>query len=186
MIKKKDTKSEDSPKPSNSKQVSDTIIPEDQYTCKAPEEPEPDNSADFIKCFSCEGEGKSASKCKAAPNNDTSTTIRCNSKSQKCYTKALYNQAKNGELTSFTRGCASVSDLEPESASSKADKIENDKVSCQKKSGNVNSCIQVCESSLCNTISELKSKANKNILSNGILIYSIVILVIKISSFIHL
>jgi hypothetical protein len=140
--------------------MKDTIIPPDLYTCRAEPEVPFDQNPDYIKCFSCESESKTSNKCKNPPKNDSSMVTWCNSKNQKCFSKALYKESgKKSELISFSRGCASLSDLDV-----KTDESSDAKVNCIKKPNSTQACYETCEKSFCNTISEFKSSsANSNI-----------------------
>jgi len=151
----------------NSKQISDSIIPPDQYTCMAEPDINYETNSDYIKCYSCESESKNINKCKNTPDTDSNSIIWCNSKNQKCFTKALYNTSKHNEIISFSRGCASMSDLEASSsdssdtASKKGNKTSSD-LTCTKKPNSSKACFVVCDTHLCNTISDLKS-SGKNL-----------------------
>jgi hypothetical protein len=168
---------------SNSKQQPDSMIPPNLYTCPAELNVDYESNADYIKCYSCESDAKNLQKCKGTPNSDSTLVIWCYAKTQKCYSKEVHN-TKNEEVISFSRGCASLSDLEsgdssattttsspPSSDSGNATKVITN---CVQKSNSTKSCYTVCDTHLCNTVTEIKSAAvSKNNLNGTI--YSIVI-----------
>jgi hypothetical protein len=169
----------------NSKQISDSIIPPDQYTCLAEPDINYETNSDYIKCYSCDSESKNINKCKNTPDSDSNSIIWCNSKNQKCFTKAIFNTSKHNEIISFSRGCASMSDLESsntdsaDSPSKKGNKTETDQT-CIKKSNSTKACFVVCETHLCNTISDLKS-SGKNLHGTSYIYSLATILVIAIA-----
>lgn len=143
--------------------MKDTIVPPEQYTCRAEPEIPYEQNPDYVKCFSCESDSKqSAVKCKQTPRNDSSSSVWCNTKQQSCFSKAVY---KGAELVSFARGCASLGDLEAATATKDSDGavtgpgIEIGKIMCVKKSAQSQSCYETCDRSLCNTIGELKASS---------------------------
>lgn len=152
---KKEDKKKKSQVP-DAESMKDTIIPPDLYTCRAEPEIPYEQNPDYVKCFSCESDSKqSAAKCKQTPKSDGSS-VWCNTKQQQtCYSKATY---KGGELVSFARGCASLSDLEA-LGGEQTGSGESAKVTCVKKANSSQTCYETCDRSMCNTISELKASS---------------------------
>lgn len=144
--------------------MKDTIIPPEQYTCRAEPEVPYDQNPDYVKCHSCESDSKqSAAKCKLTPRSDSVSTVWCNTKQQSCFTKAVY---KGAELVSFSRGCAATADLEAATAAADQPGLESGKVTCVKKSGGAQqTCYEACDRSMCNSISELKTSAANTLFS---------------------
>lgn len=171
--------------------MKDTIIPADLYTCRAEPEVPLEQNPDYIKCHSCEAESpKTVGKCKNPPKGDSTTW--CNVKNQqKCFSKAVYKEAgKRSELVSFTRGCATLADLDLKSSSS--DDANGDaappptsakSTSCVKKSSS-QICYETCEKSLCNTNSELKSSSGNSNLAGTSMLFIVFVLIV--SSYINL
>ena len=147
----------------NMKQISDTIMPADQWTCSAVDSVEYESNSDYIKCFSCDADSKNLKNCKSTPGESTSV-VWCNSKLQKCYSKALYNTSKKEEIISFSRGCASLSDLENSHevtvpTSSADSESEGTKTKCVQKANTTKSCFTLCNTHLCNVVTDIKSGA---------------------------
>jgi hypothetical protein len=180
-----------------SSKESDSIIPPNLYTCSAELTVDYESNSDFIKCYACDADVKSLSKCKNTPNTDSHVVVWCNSKAQKCYSKAIYNTTNknNEEIISYSRGCASLTDLqssgdqsdsssktttkEPSSSNSKSP----NNLTCIQRTNVTKTCFVVCDSHLCNTVTEIKASTSSLTGSSKLLI--ILILVI-ICSFIYL
>lgn len=185
------TKKKSSSELSVDNKQADTFIPAELYTCKA----EPvviESNADNIKCYSCEADSRNINKCKSAPSSD-SIVINCASKKQKCFSKAVFS-AKN-ELVSFSRGCASQSDLESSGLSGSASPLSsvlttavpNDprgsssssssSSNCVAKPNSTKACYEICDKNLCNTQSELKSLASKLAGTMNSIVYIVIVLI---------
>lgn len=169
--------------------MKDTIIPPEQYTCRAEPEIPYEQNPDYIKCFSCESDSKqSAAKCKQTPRNDSGQTVWCNTKQQTCYSKAVY---KGTELASFTRGCAALSDLDTSTKEGNEASAppESGKITCVKKTSQSQSCYETCDKSLCNTIGEMKTSSAVSAPSGttSMIVYFFVFFIAShLSSFFHL
>ena len=166
--------------------MKDSIIPADLYTCRAEPEVPYEQNPDYIKCFSCESDSKqSALKCKQTPRNDSSSSVWCNTKQQNCFSKGVYNTARNSELLSFSRGCAALSDLDPNAAGENNQQTEaKAQVNCVKKSNSTQACYETCDRSFCNTISELKSSVAASGTSKLFIVF--VFIASQISSYIDI
>jgi hypothetical protein len=179
-----------------SKQESDSIIPPNLYTCSAELTVEYETNSDYIKCYACDADAKSLSKCKNTPNTDSNVVVWCNSKAQKCYSKAVYNTTNknNEEIISYSRGCASLTDLQSsgdqsDSSSktttkepSNANKTPNN-LTCIQRTNVTKTCFVVCDSHLCNTVTDIKASSSSLTGSSKLLIILILVL---ICSFIYL
>lgn len=140
---------------------SDTIIPPEFYTCRADNsETSEEVEIHHVKCYSCEGTGKNIKKCKNFAENETN--ISWCSKNQKCFVKAQYNMAKKNELSSYSRGCAFLSDLDPAKGetvnadlrgSTMASSSQNSNCVIKQNSA-IRVCYEVCDEDLCNTQNE--------------------------------
>jgi hypothetical protein len=160
-----------------SKQLADTIIPPNLYTCSADLNAANDGSSsgDFIKCFSCDANSnlKNIPKCKSKPSTDTTNVISCNSKTQKCFSKSLFNVSNKNELIAFSRGCASLKDLESTASNEKndasesadSDSSEESTKRCIQRTNTTKICFVVCNSHLCNNVEEIKP--NGGFMLNG-------------------
>ena len=157
----------------NSKQQSalaDGIIPPSLYTCKAEVSVEYESNSDYVKCYSCEADAKSIAKCQETPNANSTLVIWCYAKTQKCFSKALYNTSNKNEIISFTRGCTSVSDMASSTATG-ADSADTGTTTtkappaagstplsnCVQRSSTTKACYIMCDKNLCNTHDDLKS-----------------------------
>ena len=167
----------------NSKQQSalaDGIIPPNLYTCKAEVSVEYESNSDYVKCYSCEADSKSIAKCQETPNANSTLVIWCYAKTQKCFSKALYNTSNKNEIISFTRGCTSVSDMASStSAESNSDTAAATTTTttnapagsaplsnCVQRSSSTKACYIMCDKNLCNTHDDLKSGASKHSLKS--------------------
>ena len=136
-----------------------SIVPESKYTCRADsddgssDESNPDNA----KCFACEAEVDNPQKCNGKPDNQTAETVLCNIKTKKCFSRAVYKKSNN-QLESFSRGCASIADLSKNKIA-QTSSVGNNRAVCIRDSSKLKTCFVVCESNLCNTITEIKSAA---------------------------
>lgn len=153
----------------------DTIVPPDEYTCKAEPPPSIDNSNN-LKCFSCEAEGKNANRCKRVPVDDSSA-ITCDSKKEKCFSKAVFN-TKSKELVSFSRGCGTLSDLEPTGTESEN---KGNGPNCYMKPNSMTRvCYELCAKNMCNMQTDLRSEAVKKA---GTINYVFIVFVFILSSY---
>jgi hypothetical protein len=169
--------------------LKDTIIPADLYTCRAEPEIPYEQNPDYVKCFSCESDSKSSAlKCKQTPRNDSSSSVWCNTKQQNCFSKAVYNMARNSELLSFSRGCAALSDLDPNAAGDAATSPSEARaqVTCVKKSNSTQACYETCDRNFCNSISELKSSAAAVASGTSMLFIVFVFIASQLSSYIDI
>lgn len=151
-----------------SKQLADTIIPPSLYTCPADINAANDgaSSGDYIKCFSCDANSnlKNIPKCKNKPSTETTNVISCNSKTQKCFSKSLFNVSNKNELIAFSRGCASLKDLESTASNEKNEAAESadsgsneeDAKRCIQRTNTTKICFVVCNSHLCNNVEDIK------------------------------
>ena len=156
--------------------LADSIMPRNLYTCKADQKIEFDSLTDYVKCYSCESEGKDIEKCKTEPT-DSSSIIWCYQRTQSCYSKQLLNTTTT-EIVSFSRGCASLTDLEAAlqsstdgsqplttlaaarggSARSNGTKTVTN---CVFRKDKPKTCYVICDSNLCNNVTDIKSNANR-------------------------
>lgn len=161
-FKKKYKRIASSTKDSNSSLTEPTlassIMPASLYTCKAA--PDYSKNPDYIKCLTCLAElDAETSECKS-PQAETKMAHKwCNSITQTCYSKAVYDA--NNTLAEFSRGCASLTDLGDASLMSGTDS----KTSCVQTSDNSNTCVQLCNSQFCNNVTEVKEETI--VLSSG-------------------
>ena len=156
-----------------SKQLSDTIIPPNLYTCPAENVGnDASNNGDLIKCFSCDANSnlKNINKCKRTPNKDSVNIISCNSKNQKCYSKSLFNTTNKNELIAFSRGCASLKDLEQtlnDNENTNIETLDNNEeeniTRCIQRTNTTKTCFIVCNKQLCNTVEEIKSNFSNSL-----------------------
>lgn len=150
----------------------DTIMPRNLYTCKADLKLEFDSLADYVKCYSCESDAKNIDKCKNAPDDGTSV-IWCYQRTQSCYSKSIQNTTTN-ELISFSRGCASLSDLDAalsntndgEQHTTAANRVNNPRsnttntvTNCIVRPNKSKTCYAICDTNLCNNVTDIKSSA---------------------------
>ena len=164
----------------------DSIIPPNLYTCPAEVSVDFENNADYIKCYSCESDAKSIGKCKQKPSANETLVIWCYSKTQKCFTKGVYNTTNKNELVMFSRGCATVSDMEngggdsAESASATTTTTTTTKATktggaaapvCSQKSSTTKTCHVMCDKHLCNTEEDLLSSGQRNNLKKSTLFF---------------
>ncbi len=163
----------------NAKLIPETVIPPEQYTCKAPKNENIEQDIDYLKCFSCEDGGK----CSQYSNNATSSTSSCDSKTHKCYSKALYNA--NNQMVSFTKGCAAIRDLEQllnqdfsqQSGADQSNDFESSQqkkkkqVMCVKKNKNMKVCYDVCDTNYCNARYDFQLSSSNLIQINKMTIF---------------
>lgn len=134
----------------------DTVVPAEEYTCTA-QPPPPIDTSNNLKCFSCEAEGRNANRCKRVPVDDSSV-ITCDSRKEKCFSKAVFN-TKSKELVSFSRGCGTLSDLEPTGTESEN---KGNGPNCYMKPNSMTRvCYELCDKSMCNMQTDLRSEAVK-------------------------
>lgn len=155
-----------------------SIIPESKYTCKADKEDDYETNPDYAKCFSCEAEIDNPQKCSSKPDNQSSESVWCNIKNKKCFSRAVYKKSTN-VLESFSRGCASASELSKNKISQSVS-VGINRPACVR-DGKTKSCFVLCDSNFCNTITEIKSnsfKSTSNI--NNIIVLLIVGLFYKL------
>jgi hypothetical protein len=133
-----------------------SVIPESKYTCRTDtDEEDYESNPDYAKCFTCEAEIDNPEKCNSKPNNQTSDTVWCNIRNKKCFSKAVFKKSTN-QLESFSRGCASVNEL---SKNKITQTVTNNRAVCIRDSGKSKTCFVLCDSSMCNSITEIKSAA---------------------------
>lgn len=131
--------------------LADSIMPSSLYTCKVA--PDYSKNPDYIKCHACLSENDvESSECKNPTNSSKIAQKWCNSITQKCFSKAIYD-SENNTLIEFSRGCASLSDLAGDFGDNPPS-IEEE--SCVETSDSSKTCISYCDSQLCNTISDLQ------------------------------
>ncbi len=150
-----------------SKLQSDTFITPDLYTCTAEKKENFEQDADYIKCYACEN--SNAPNCQSA----NATVIPCYLKTQKCYTKALYNN--NNVLISFSKGCASKADLDSFLAEIGAEeehpfKKSKHQASCVRKTKTTKLCYDLCQTNLCNAKHDFSSFSLR-VLANRSLVF---------------
>lgn len=140
---------------SSAKLQPDTVIPPDLYTCLPDVKENTEVDSDYIKCYSCEDTGR----CQNA------TVIPCYLKTQKCYTKGLFNSNTN-QMVAFSKGCASKTDLE-----SFLSELTEEQINPTKKNGHQTNCVRrtkgtkvcydLCESNMCNAKHDFASDATR-------------------------
>jgi hypothetical protein len=157
--------------------LADSIMPRNLYTCKADQRVELDSYTDYVKCYSCDSDAKNLDKCKVV-TNDASAIIWCYQRTQSCYTKQLQNTTNN-EIISFSRGCASLSDLDaalstsgvahttvPSRVNGPRSNVTTSVQNCMNRNNKTKTCYVICDTNLCNNVTEIKSNANINLILN--------------------
>jgi len=152
------TKTKDKSSDSDDGSSDPSIIPESKYTCRseAAEDENYESNSDYAKCYSCDAETDNPQKCNNKPDNQTTETVWCNIKKMKCFSRAIYKKSNN-QLESFSRGCASVTEL----SKSKSTSVGNNRAVCVRENSKMKTCFVVCDTNLCNSITEIKSAALK-------------------------
>ena len=127
-------------------------------TCR----PDYENNPDFVNCFECDSKNEPA--CNFRPSK-SSSTMWCNIKKKKCFSKAVYKSPKN-LLESFVRGCSTVKDFVGSNILIGSKKNESEihkNIFCYHNSNLTKACIIFCNTSLCNK--EVTGRANSRVVT---------------------